>query len=45
MTIVGFWSPLFLLLVVEKQKKEFPSLVDFSEDIKKRERRNGIASD
>jgi hypothetical protein len=35
MTIVGFWSSLFLLLVVEKQKKEFPSLVDFSEDIKR----------
>ncbi len=34
MTIVGFWSPLFLLLVVEKQKEEFPSLVDFSKDIK-----------
>jgi hypothetical protein len=39
MTIVGFWSTLFLWLVVEKQKEEFPSLVDFSKDMKEKNER------
>ena len=42
MTIVGFSSPLFLLLAVEMQKEEFPSLIDFSKDIKKKREKDAM---